>query len=202
MTLGNKIASLLNENRLKQKDLADYLGVAEPTVSDYINNRKTPKLEKLNKICDFFGVSLDTLLERKNEPSQKSVRIPVYKRIPGDVPLEDVKDIVGFENIPIEMTRGGHEFFAVSIQSNSMSPKYEAGDVLICRRTDSCLSSDYAIIIVGKSDAILRTIITEPDGLLLEPINSAFPSKFYSNKEVEDIPVTIIGVVCEMRCKF
>lgn len=48
-------------------------GIATATLSDWKNGKSTPKLDKMQKIADYFGVSLDYLLgneEKENPPAQ------------------------------------------------------------------------------------------------------------------------------------
>ena len=54
------------ENLLKEKNVTAYrvskeTGIATATLSDWKNGRSTPKQDKLQKIADYFEVSLDYL---------------------------------------------------------------------------------------------------------------------------------------------
>lgn len=58
-----KIYELLRERGLKQKDLLEYLGKAWNGSAKMIVNGNI-KVDKLESIADFFGVSIDTFFER------------------------------------------------------------------------------------------------------------------------------------------
>lgn len=47
-------------------------GIAGSTFSDWKSGRSTPKQDKLQKIADYFGVSVDYLITGKEEPKEKS----------------------------------------------------------------------------------------------------------------------------------
>ena len=47
-------------------------GIAGSTFSDWKSGRSTPKQDKLQKIADYFGVSVDYLMTGKEEPKEKS----------------------------------------------------------------------------------------------------------------------------------
>lgn len=53
---------LLDEKGLKNSDIARATGISNMTLSDWKNGKSTPKQDKLMKIADFFGVSLDYLM--------------------------------------------------------------------------------------------------------------------------------------------
>lgn len=68
MGLGEKLA-LLRENReIYQKELATYLGVSIGTISNYEKGIHEPDLETLSKLCDYYQVSADYLLDRTSIP--------------------------------------------------------------------------------------------------------------------------------------
>lgn len=51
-------------NRLTQRQLADFLKIAQPSYIRYENGSAEPTLENLVKLADFFDVSVDYLLGR------------------------------------------------------------------------------------------------------------------------------------------
>ena len=54
---------LLNERPdVKQVDIARYVGVSSATVSEWRKGRKTPRLDKVKKIAEYFNVDMERLL--------------------------------------------------------------------------------------------------------------------------------------------
>lgn len=72
--LGQKIKDLRVSKGLKTQDLAVEIGVNQSTISNYESGLRTPSLEVLLKIAEFFEVSTDYLLG--HNPDQK-----LYKEI-------------------------------------------------------------------------------------------------------------------------
>ena len=60
-----KLKELRKENKLKQKQVAEYLNVAESTYRGYENETSEPPIETLKKIADYYHVTLDFLCEHK-----------------------------------------------------------------------------------------------------------------------------------------
>ena len=52
-------------NKLTQRQVADHLQIAQPSYIRYENGTSEPNLENLVKLADFFDVSVDYLLGRK-----------------------------------------------------------------------------------------------------------------------------------------
>ena len=52
----------LKEQRKTQKDLAEYLEVSPAIVSYYIKGINTPRMDKIDKISEFFGIERSDLI--------------------------------------------------------------------------------------------------------------------------------------------
>lgn len=64
MSFGSTLTKLRTERGIFQKELSTYLKVSIGTISNYEKDRHFPDPETLCKIADYFGVSVDFLLER------------------------------------------------------------------------------------------------------------------------------------------
>ncbi|WP_058301287.1 helix-turn-helix domain-containing protein [Gorillibacterium timonense] len=70
MKYGNRIARLRAEKELTQGELAEKVSISRASLSHYENDRREPDLDVLAKLADFFGVTLDFLMGRTNEPGR------------------------------------------------------------------------------------------------------------------------------------
>lgn len=68
MTLAKKIAALRGERRLSQGDLAERLDVSRQSVSKWETGQSVPELDKLIKLADLFGVTVDELVRNGDAP--------------------------------------------------------------------------------------------------------------------------------------
>lgn len=76
MTLGKNIYDLRTAKNLSQGDLADLLDVSRQSVSKWETDAAIPDLDKLMKMCDVFGVTLDELTGRTpQEKKEKAVTV-------------------------------------------------------------------------------------------------------------------------------
>lgn len=57
----------LEKNDMTQKDLANALGVGTTAVSDWINGRKSPRMSKVDAMCDLFGCTRSDLVEDQKQ---------------------------------------------------------------------------------------------------------------------------------------
>ena len=61
MNLGEKIYTLRTQKNLSQGDLAEILDVSRQSISKWETNSSVPELDKLTKLCDIFGITMDDL---------------------------------------------------------------------------------------------------------------------------------------------
>lgn len=60
-----RINELLKSEGLNQSKLANGIGVNQSTVCNWLNGKKEPSIESLWKLADYFDVSVDYLIGRK-----------------------------------------------------------------------------------------------------------------------------------------
>lgn len=63
---------LRSNKKLTQKKVADYLGVARSTYAMYETGATEPDHMTLTRLADFFGVSIDYILGRTDNPAPPS----------------------------------------------------------------------------------------------------------------------------------
>lgn len=55
---------------------------------------------------------------------------------------------------------------------------------------------------VNGNDATFKKVLKNEAGIILQPLNDKdYEPKFYSNKDIKELPVTIIGIAREIRRK-
>lgn len=204
----NRIRELRKKRCMTMKELGAVVGLAESTISQYETGKREPDNETLLRLGEFFNTSVDYLLGRETatdgppDPSVPGSKwIPVIGTIPAGTPVEAIEEILDYEEISPQMASQG-EYFALKIKGQSMEPKISDSDVVIVRKQDDCDSGDVAVVLVNGNEATVKRIKKEPSGIMLIPSNPSYEPKFYSNEQVENLPVRIIGKVVELRAKF
>lgn len=201
---GKNMRNAREKAGFSQKQVALSLGVSAPTVSEWESGKKNPNAANLQKLSALYGVTTDFLLEHSAADPKfkfKGVRIPVLGSVPVGIPMEAIEDIVDYEEIGETLAATG-EFFGLRIRGDSMEPRMMEGDVVIVRLQDDVDSGDTAIVLVNGNEATCKKIKKTPDGVMLIPTNPAHEPWFYSNEEIQALPVRILGKVVELRAKY
>ena len=69
MDLGERLYQLRKARNLSQGEVADALGVSRQSVSKWENNTSVPELDKLVKLGELFGLTLDELVKGEAAPA-------------------------------------------------------------------------------------------------------------------------------------
>lgn len=70
-TFARTLRYYLELNDMRQYELAKRLGVGSSTVNDWVNARKTHRMDKVDKMCDMFNCRRSDFLEdKKNEDEE------------------------------------------------------------------------------------------------------------------------------------
>lgn len=206
----NRLKSLRNARQLTQDELASALRISRSAVGMYERGLRNPDFELLEAMADFFNVDTDYLLGRTDKTtvvpesfgaSPGAVRIPVLGRVAAGIPIEAIEDILDWEEIPESMARNG-EYFALKIHGDSMEPRIQDGDVVIVRRQPDADSQDIVIALVNGADATCKRLVKYEHSLGLLSNNPLYDPLVYTYEEVDELPVTILGKVVELRGKF
>ncbi|WP_270456122.1 LexA family protein [Allisonella histaminiformans] len=204
MFIGNNIKRARELKGLTQDELAKRMGYkSRSTIARIENGDNDVSQSKLKKFADILDVSIDFLLDDGNKklqiPHARGIRIPILGRVVAGIPLEAITDIEGYEEITPKMASLG-EYFALRIKGHSMEPQILDNDVVICKCQSDVESGDIAIILVNGDEATCKQIKKSPEGVTLIGFNPlVYPPHFYSNKEIETLPVNVIGKVVELR---
>ena len=95
MEILNKILSLLDEKRIQQKELSDYLGLSKNTITGWKGGNNTSYMKHLPKIAEFFNVSVDYLLG-KETPAENNFTYALYDELAHDLSDEQLQQLKQF----------------------------------------------------------------------------------------------------------
>lgn len=203
----NILKSLRNSRGLTQDELSKQLNISRSTIGMYESGAREPDFETLELIADYFNVDTDYLLGRTTKTTYipqthpKAVTINVLGRVAAGIPIEAITDIIDTEEITEEMARTG-EFFGLRIKGDSMAPDICNNDTVIVRQQDDAESGDIVIATINGDEATCKRLRKYQDGIELLSINPSYKPFEFTNKEISEKPVRIIGKVVESRRKF
>lgn len=95
------------------------------------------------------------------------------------------------------------DFFALKIKGDSMEPRITEGDVVIVREQSDVDSGDIAIVLVNGDEGTVKKLMKYENGsIALVASNPAYQPMLFTPKQIESLPIMVIGKVVELRGKF
>ena len=146
---------------------------------------------------------LDTILSdlRKNKKTKSEVSIDQALTLDAEGNELHLEDIIGTEEIPEELAKTG-DFFGLKIHGDSMEPRMFEGDVVIVRQQEDAESGDIVIAMVNGNDATCKRLLKYESGISLISLNQKYEPMMFTNEDILEKPVKIIGKVVELRGKL
>ena len=209
-----RLVEAMKRKNMRQADLVRLTGIDKSSISLYISGKYSPKGDKLYKLSVALGVTAAWLsgfnapmLEsapsdyKDDTRTRKAVKIPVLGYVKAGIPMEAIENIIDYEEISEEMARTG-EFFGLKVKGDSMEPKISEGDVVIVRKQETVENGEIAVILINGDEATIKRFYKSPLGITLMSTNTKYGPFNYSPEEVDNLPITVIGKVVELRAKF
>jgi repressor LexA len=203
----NKIKDLRIEKKISQNELAKILGLTQQAISAYENGLREPDLETLNKIANYFNVSLDWLAGRTNirNPNRDIiekiggfypgplVKIPIVGTIKAGEPILAVQNIEGYEVVELETVKDGNYFF-LRVKGDSMiNANIPEGALVLVRQQNDVDNGSIAVVMVDNEEATIKRVFKTNGLLVLQPENPKYKPKVIKKGDVK-----IIGKVVKI----
>lgn len=218
MTLGDIIKEYRASHEISMDVFAERSGISKSYISLLEKNKhpKTgkpivPSIQCIRQAAKAMNIDFNILFSRiegnvildenVNSSSQKGAIINVLGRVAAGIPISAIEEIIDTEEISEDMARTG-EFFGLQIHGDSMEPRICEGDVVIVRQQDDAENGEIVIALVNGDDATCKRLAKYEHGISLLSLNTKYEPMFFTNKEIEEKPVRIIGKVVELRGKF
>ena len=194
--IGDNIKKLREGYSLNKAELGRRLGIDRSTVTLYEQDKRTPSLEVLNKLAEVFNCSVDDIVSG-GDP--RYITIKVYGFIPAGIPLECIEDIIGTEDLPIDMVDSDKQYFGLKIKGDSMEPEYLNNDIIILEKCSDAENGSDCVVMVNGYEGTFKRIKKSASGITLLPLNKKYKPMEYSVQDIQNLPIRIIGKVVELR---
>lgn len=224
MLIYERIRMLCKEKGVTITGTEKELGFARGSLCKIDKNK--PSAERLQKLADYFEVEADWLTGASEYKTKKEmlqhidditdlpelrnqirearlgdIQIPVLGEVAAGVPIFASENYIDYEVISNEMAKNG-SCFGLKIKGDSMSPRIMEGDTVIVRQQDDAESGDIVIVLINGDTATCKRLMKYSEGISLISFNPAYEPMTFTNKEILEKPVKIIGKVIENRQKY
>ena len=166
---------LIHNKRITAYQLARETGLSDSLISNWKSGRQLPKYDSLNLLADYFEVTGDYLLGRTDIPNvylqqinnkgvnvsftplEKTIILPFY-RTPssagsGSMLFDEMP--VEYMNVPKTLETADADFM-IEVRGDSMVPKYNDGDVVLVKHSESIYENEIGIFILNGESFVKK----------------------------------------------
>lgn len=205
-----RLRDIRKKKNISIKELAERVNVAESTIAKYETLQRQPSLDTVRNIADALHVSTDKLLGHETPNVEKVdinknlVKIPIYGKIPAGTPIEMIDEsyVDDYIEMDAKLLRGSTVYFGLKVKGNSMFPEFRNGDIVIFRQQNHCENGDFCAVSINHTECTFKKVLKKESGITLMPLNPDYDPMFFTKKEVTTLPITILGVVKEVRRSY
>ena len=196
MNFIDRVTNLRKEKGVTEKQVLIDCGLSKNSFGNW-KKGMTPAPAAQKILANYFGVTVDYLMGKTNNPIPHSGQIKAY------LPYEKrgVRPIIGMASagtgvIAEEMILGwqavdeqydNDNFFWLRIAGDSMSPKIDDGDLVLIQRDAEIEHGNVVVALIDNSDGLVKQVLFEENTIILHSFNPYYPDLIYKGKDVERV---------------
>ena len=108
---------------------------------------------------------------------------------------EDIKHPNRFIELTSYMKNENQKYIGLFINNDEMTPKYEKGNVTIIQLQENFEDYQDILVSVNNETPIIRRILPNKDGIILQPLNANYYPQFFSKSDIKHHTIKILGIV-------
>ncbi len=141
------------------------------------------------------------LKEKKDKLGNLVVEIPLLGTVKAGYDYLAQENWIGTVDIDKKLAESG-ELFALQIKGDSMSPVLIEDDIVIIKKQDDFENGDIVVAIINGDEATIKKGKKSENSILLQPLNTNYEPLIFTYDEMKSIPVTIVGIVKQLKREF
>lgn len=212
--LGIYLKRIRNSKDISLRKVEEKTGISFTRLNMIENGKRNVTPALLRNLANLYNVNYLDLYEKAGyidlikDKNQSKISAPVSELIQTEIPvLGKIK--AGYDYLTDE-NKIGHiyldynpsdpeNYYALQVTGDSMEPLFSDGDIAIVHKQDNFESGNTCIILINGDEATIKKVVKIEGGIDLIAMNPYFPVKHFSNNDMKEIPVKIIGKVVEAR---
>ncbi len=130
------------------------------------------------------------------------VAIPILGTVKAGYDYLAQENWQGTIEVETSLVGDGKDFIALKVHGDSMSPVLIEDDIVIVKKQNDFETGDIVVAIINGDEATIKKGKKNENSILLQPFNLSYEPLIFTYDEMKTIPVTIIGVVRQLKREF
>jgi len=202
----DRFCELLELNNTTVYRVSKATGISASTFTDWKNGRSVPKTDKMKRIADHFGISLDSLLgsdtatENGYANTNERKMVPIIGEIRAGSPIITNETLLGRELADVD---DAEDYFFLSVCGDSMKNiGMVEGSLVLFRKQQYAEDGDIVACLVGGECATVKRFRRSRKNIYLVPENDDYSPIKLTTDDFESGEARILGVAIEIKIKL
>ena len=209
--LGNKeifsknLKYYMELNNKDRNDVCHDLKFPYTTFAEWYNGKIYPRIDKIEMLANYFNIKKSDLIERRTDDNFKkigaiplsdidTVKIPILGKVKAGYDYLAQENIIDYIAFKIDGS-DKENYYALNVVGDSMEPLFDDGDTVIVHKQDDFKNGDNCVVLINGNEATIKKVYKGTTGIELKAVNPYYPPKIFTEEEIKDLPVKVIGVV-------
>lgn len=179
-----------------QADIVNDLKITSSTVSDWVNAKKYPRMDKVQMLADYLGIMKSDLVEDKSNDDSDyinniykidKIKLPFLGSVACGEPIYVDEDRESYIMVGTDI----HADFCLKCQGDSMiNARIHDGDIVFVRKQDIVNNGEIAVVIIDDEATLKRFYYyKEQNMVILRPENNKYQDIVLTGEELEKVRV-------------
>lgn len=169
---------------------------------------KIPMLESLSKLYNvnpawLMGYEVPMREFKTDELGNPVAEIPLLGTVKAGydyMAQENWEDMIEVDK---NIIKDVSDYFALKIKGDSMSPVLIEDDIVIIKKQEDFENGDLVVAIINGDEATIKKGKKNDTSIVLQPFNTVdYEPLIFTYDEMKNIPVTIVGIVKQLKREF
>lgn len=218
----NRLKKAMEIRNIKASELSERANIPKSAISQYLSGLYEAKQKSIFKLSNILNVSeawlmgLDVPMERTSDnisdqlknigtiymSNTDLVKIPLLGTVKAGYDYMAQENWTGYVDVEKDIVKDGQEYFALKVHGDSMSPTLIEDDIVIIKRQNDFENGDIVVAIINGDEATIKKGKKSETSVTLQPLNTAYDPLVFTYDEMKTIPVTIVGIVKQLKREF
>lgn len=210
-TFSNRLNTAMRIRNIKPVELSEKTGIDKSKISSYMSGRYKAKQDGVYLLAQALSVNeawlmgLDVPMEKSNESILNKIgaipladidttRIPILGTVKAGYDYLAQENIIDYIAFKVDGT-DKENYYALNVVGDSMTPLFDDGDTVIVHKQEEFKNGDNCVVLINGNEATIKKVYKGNTGIELKAVNPYYPPRIYSEEDIKELPVRIIGVV-------
>lgn len=219
MQMSNEELGKYLEDSRKKKGLSTYdvnnlTQISQSYISLIEKGKRKPSAVILKTLAPVYGLDyidlyekagyIDLIEDEKKDMLKKigaiplsdisTTKIPVLGKVKAGYNYLAQENIIDYIAFNIDGT-DKENYYALYVTGDSMEPLFNDGDIVVVHKQDTFENGDNCVVLINGDEATVKKVYKGTTGIELKAVNPYYPPRIFTEEEIKDLPIKIIGVV-------